>query len=284
MKTVLIPIDFSAHTPHTTHFGVELAHQLEASVLLLHVVQPSPLPPAMSFPTVDLTGRSHSMYEQKEAEMQQIKDDINAFKRREGFPDVAVRSKVVVGQPANSIMEIARAEHPAFIVMGTVGASNAWENLVGSVTYSMAQQAEQPLWIVPHAVRFDSLRQFAYFADLEGDEVSCINQVINLGEQLRMGTKVVHVSKPDEDDYSQAEAMIDAFEVSYANDRVTFQNLMYDSVEQGVEAYTHRHWPDAIVLAHRNRGLIGKLFHKSMIRVLALTTKRPLLIIQKPDI
>ena len=284
MNTILVPVDFSTHTTHAAHFGIELAHQIDGDVLLLHVVQTSPAAPAMSVPTVNRRDWDLSVYDRQAVEMQQIEEELSDFKQRAGFANVRVQSLLKVGQPADTILEIARTEQAAFVVMGTVGASNAWEKLVGSVTAQVAQRAEQPLWIVPNDTRFSALRQYAYFADLEGDEVSCINQVIDLGEQLRVGMKVVHVSDMDEEEYSQAEAMIDAFEVSYANDRVTFQNLMYASVGQGVEAYTRQHWPDAIVLAHRNRGLVGRLFHKSVIRELALTTKRPLLIIQKPDL
>jgi len=284
MKTILVPVDFSTHTIHTAHFGMELAHQIGGQVLLLHVVQPSPRVPMMGVPTVNLLSWNRSMYDQKSVEMQQVKDELNDFKRREGFPDVEVHSELLVGQPADSILEIARIRAVAFIVMGTVGASSAWEKMFGSVASEVASQADQPLWIIPNAVRLNALRQIAYFADLEGDEVSCINQVIDLGEQLRVAMNVVHVSGLNDDAQSQAEAMIDAFEVSYANDRVTFQNLGYDSVGEGVEAYTRTHWPDAIVLAQRNRGLAGRLFHKSVIRQLSLTAKRPLLIIQKPDI
>ncbi len=284
MKTILVPVDFSTLTAHTAHFGLELAQQIGGEVLLLHVVQPSPRVPMMGVPTVSLSTRNRSMYDQKSVEMQQIEDELNEFKRREGFQDVDVRSQLLVGQSADSILEIARSQNAAFIVMGTVGASSAWEKMFGSVTSEVARHADQPLWILPNAVRLDTLRQFAYFADLEGDEVSCIDQVIDLGEQLRVAMNVVHVSGLNEDDHSQAEAMIDAFEVSYANDRVTFQNLGYDSVAEGVEAYTRTHWPDAIVLAQRSRGLVGRLFHKSVIRQLSLTAKRPLLIIQKPDL
>ncbi len=282
MQTILVPVDFSAHTTHTAHFGMELAHQIGGQVLLLHIVQPSPRAPMMGVPTVNLSSWNREMYNEKSVEMQQVIDELNDYKVQEEFWDVDIQSQLLVGQPADSILEIARSHQAAFIVMGTVGAAGAWEKMFGSVTSEVARQADQPLWILPNAVQLDTLQQFAYFADLEGDEVSCINQVIDLGEQLRVAMNVVHVSGPNEDSQSQAGAMINAFEVSYANDRITFQNLGHDSVAEGVEAYTRTHWPDAIVLAQRNRGLVGRLFHKSVIRQLSLTAKRPLLIIQKP--
>lgn len=51
---------------------------------------------------------------------------------------------------------------------------------------------------------------------------------------------------------------------------------------KGIEAYVRSHWPDAIVLAHRNRSFVEAVFHMSLSLHLSLTTKRPLLIVTKP--
>ncbi|MBC8152602.1 MAG: hypothetical protein H7Z72_06800, partial [Bacteroidetes bacterium] len=62
----------------------------------------------------------------------------------------------------------------------------------------------------------------------------------------------------------------------------TFRHLTEASAPEGIETNVRIHEPDAIVLAHRSRGFIEKLFHTSLIRHLSLTAKRPLLIISKP--
>jgi len=280
MKTVLIPIDLSSHSYHTAHFGLELAKQLGVGVLLLHVVKPSPATPILRIPTVELDSDRNSLYDQLTTDLQRFEDDLNEYKRKEGLGDVKVSSRTVVGQPAEAILEAARTETPSFVVMGTVGASSAWDKMVGSVSSAVAQEIRRPLWILPNAVGLNTLRKFAYFAELEGNEVSCIDQVVDLSEKLKAKVNVVHVTADDED-FLEAEAMTEMFEVSYATKRITFQNLMYDTVAEGIEAYVQIHWPDAVVLAHRERGMIARLFHRSTIRQLALTTRRPLLIFQK---
>lgn len=281
MKFILIPVDFSAQAEHSAHFGLELAHQLGASVLLLNVVAPSLSAPILSIPSVEMDSRKSSLHAQLTTDLQRFEDKLNKYKRAAGLSEVNVNSRSLVGQPAGAILEVARTEHPAFVVMGTVGASNAWEKMMGSVSSAVAQQISCPLWILPNAVRLDTLRKFAYFAELDGNEVSCIDEVLDLGEELRARVNVIHVNTKKEEDLLVAEAITEMFEVSYASKRVTFQNLLYDTVVEGIEAYVKLHWPDAVVLAHRERGMITRLFHRSTIRKLALTTRRPLLIIQK---
>lgn len=281
MEIILIPVDLSIQSDHSAHFGLELANQLKASVLLLHVVAPSLSDPILSIPMVEQDSEKSSLYDQLTTDLQRFEDKLNKYKREAGLSRVNIMSRAVVGQPAEAILDVARTEHPIFVVMSTVGASNAWDKMMGSVSSDVAQEISCPLWILPNAVRFDTLRKFAYFAELKGNEVSCIDQVVDLGEKLRARMNVVHVSPEEDEDFMVAEAITEMFEVSYTSKRITFQNLMYDNVAEGIEDYVKLHWPDAVVLAHHERGLIARLFHRSTIRKLALTTRRPLLIIQK---
>lgn len=284
MKTVLIPIDFSAHAHNTAHFGLELAQHIHARVVLLHVVQPSPPVPAFGIPVVELSTWNDSLHEQMTNALNLFGEQLAQYQHQHGLSRVPLTIRLVVGQPIDAILEVAETERANFMVMGTVGASNAWDKLIGSVTSAVAQRTDRPLWIIPNAVKLDSIQRFTYFADMEGNELSCINQVMNLGERLRAAVDVVHVSSfPDEEQEDLfLDAIVDSFEDTYAPERLTFHHLTAESVSQGIESYVRTHWPDAIVLAHHNRSFIENLFHPSLIRYLSLTTKRPMLVIPKP--
>ncbi|MBC3787594.1 universal stress protein [Spirosoma utsteinense] len=281
MKTILIPIDFSALAQSTAHFGLELAQRMTARIVLLHVVQPSPPVPTFNVPVVELTAWNDTLQAQMAQALSHFQGEIGHYQRERGLTSVPISTRLVVGQPADCILDVAASEKASFIVMGTVGAANAWDKLIGSVASAVAQRADRPVWILPAAVPLDSLRRFAYFADMEGQELSCINQVMNLGERLRAKLEVVHVSPLLDEEFDVAESLVESFEDTYAPERITFHHLTFDSVPEGIETYVRSHQPDVIVLAHRNRGFVEKIFHKSLIRQLSLTTKRPLLIIPK---
>ena len=283
MKTILIPIDFSALSHSTAHFGLDLAQRLNARAVLLHVVEPTPPVSVFEGPVVALGNWNDVLRNQMEQALNQFQVDIRDYQRQYKLAEIPLSTRIMVGHPARAILDVAETEQASFIIMGTVGAANAWDKLVGSVTSAVAQQADRPVWILPHAVDLDSLRTFTYFADLEGDEIRCINQVMNLGERLHARLEVVHVSTTaDGEESDTANAIIGLFEDDYALKPVTFRHLTEESAFEGIENYVQAHQPDAIVLAHRNRGFIEKLFHKSLIRRLSLATKRPLLIIAKP--
>lgn len=283
MKTILIPIDFSTLSHSTAHFGLQLAQRLSARVVLLHVVQLALPVPVLNAPMVQMMAWNDTLYEKMTQTLHQFQVEIGDYQRQQELSSVPLSTRLVVGQPVSGILETAETEKASFIIMGTVGAANAWDKLIGSVTSSVAQQANRPVWILPNAVELDALRKFAYFADLEGDEVRCINQVMNLGERLRASLEVVHVSTTaDAEESDAADDIIGLFEDDYALKPITFRHLTEESAPEGIETYVRSYQPDAIVLAHRNRGFIEKIFHTSLIRHLSLTTKRPLLIVSKP--
>lgn len=283
MKTIVIPTDFSELSHSTAHFGLKLAQRLSARVVLLHVVQPALPVSTFNVPMVELTAWPDTLYDQMTQTLHQFQTEVDEYQRQHGLTGVPLSTRLMVGQPVGSILDVAEAEKASFIIMGTIGAASAWDKLIGSVTSTVAQQAHRPVWILPHAVDLDSLRTFVYFADLEGDEVWYINQVMNLGERLHARLEVVHVSvTANEKESDVANAIISLFEDDYALKRITFEHLSETSAPEGIEAYIRIHQPDAVVLAHRNRGFIEKLFHTSLIRHLSLITKRPLLIISKP--
>ena len=283
MKTILIPIDFSALSHSTAHFGLDLAQRLNARAVLLHVVEPSPPISVFDGPVGSLANWDEVLHDQMTRTLHQFQAEIGDYQHRRALTDVPLSTRIVMGQPARAILDVAETERASFIIMGTVGEANAWDKLIGSVTSAVAQQADRPVWILPHAVELDQLQTFAYFADLEGDEVRCINQVMNLGERLHARLEVVHVSTTaDGEEADVADAIIGLFEDDYALKPVIFRHLTEESASEGVETYVRVHQPDAIVLAHRNRKFIETLFHTSLIRHLSLATKRPLLIIAKP--
>ena len=281
MKTILIPVDFSPQSYHAACFGLELAVKLGMSLSLLHIATPLRLAPAMSAP-VGGSGLSKScLYAELTTEFQVFEGELKEYQREEGLEGVEISSRIVAGQPTDSILEIARTEKPAFVVMGTVVMSGPGASLSRYVASYVAQEITRPLWILPGAVRLHSLRNFTYFAELVGKEVGCIDQAVDLGERLRAKLSVKPLPSGDEEDFLEAQSVTEIFEFSYVNKRVTFRNLMHETMGEGMEAHIRMHGPDAVVLSHRKRGMIEKFFHRSTVGQLPLTSRRPLLIVQK---
>lgn len=129
IKTILHPTDFSECSDHALHLAASLARDHGSRLIVLHVAPipaagPAammPVPPTPELPTPEM---------QEELE-----------KRRPSDPEVAVEHRFAVGNPARSIVDLARAEGCELIVMGTHGRSGLERLVMGSVAEMVLRQA-----------------------------------------------------------------------------------------------------------------------------------------------
>lgn len=281
MQTILIPVDFGPLAYPSVYFGFDLARRLGAQLLLFHVVAPAPPIPAGVMPLLDEPIRGSLLFDQMQTAMAECAATVQQYRRQQGYLDVPFETDVRVGPVVDTILHEAETAICAGIIMGTTGATTRWQRCIGSVTSGVAQRVSRPLWIIPGPVSLQPIHSIAYFADLRGNEFSCIHRLLNLSSLLHARLEVVHVSPPDEAALTVSEAFIQAFEQAMPADRLTFQHLAYDSVPGCLEAYVQRHQPDMLVLAHQDRTFLDTIFHKSLVRHVSLTARRLVLIIPK---
>src|SRR6478735_3990308 len=125
MKTILVPVDFSAATTRVCRAGCDLARRMRAKVVLLHVV---PYPPALFS---ELYGLEVSPVEDllaaaADAAKRQLQQIARGCARR----GVAVRTAQAIGFPVKE--SLARAGRAAAIVLGSQGHSAMFDLIVGS--------------------------------------------------------------------------------------------------------------------------------------------------------
>lgn len=279
MKTVLIPVDFSTVGRHAAEFGMALAQHLDADVHLIHVYTLA-IAPYNEGMVTDMTPWNNALY-------YQAQDSLKAFRhnllKRTGSESRAdrVATRVVPGNPAGTILAVADELKPSYIVMGTVGASGAWDKLIGSTAAEVARRAKCSVWVIPRQVKLEDIHTISYFTDLSGDEIKGVHQVTRLADLLHARASVVHMQSEEEDERMAAKALIERLEEAFAgHESLRFWNLsVTESLEESVDYFLKQYKPDAVILARHHRGFLDNLFHRSLIRHLSLTAKTPLLVI-----
>ena len=131
---IVHPTDFSACAEQARALAVELARSLGAELILLHVaVDAAPFREGF----MSLREMERFFAEQREWANQALEERA-AETRNRGVPTVA---RIVTGAPAKEIVETARSEGAAFIVMGTHGRNVLERFLLGSVADRVVRTA-----------------------------------------------------------------------------------------------------------------------------------------------
>ncbi len=146
LERILVPTDFSAGSHAALGYALFLAARLGGAVEALHVYEaPAGLDPDS---TVQVPGSEkpqklgNLLRTQAEDKLRNFLSDIP------GAQGVRIESRIEVGEPAETIVRVAREERFDLIAMGTRGLSGFTRLMVGSVLEKVIHDAPCPVLAV----------------------------------------------------------------------------------------------------------------------------------------
>lgn len=140
---ILVPVDFSPHAERAFSYATALAHRLDAHLTLVHVVE-DPFATGAWGAEVYIPNIGELLQNQIAAAERQL----TTLKAGAAAKGVAVRTAVVTGRPAQSIIEHAASEGCDLIVMGTHGRTGLSHVVMGSVAERVLRKAPCPVLTV----------------------------------------------------------------------------------------------------------------------------------------
>lgn len=141
VQRILWATDLSPVSEGAWPYALKLADLLAAEVVLLHVVRPAELAGIAEYPVPPPAGWLERYLAPLEHELERRQQEVEAL-------GLAVRRKILVGAPAEIIVEEAQTERADLIVMGTHGRTGLTHVLLGSVAEAVIQKAPCPVLAV----------------------------------------------------------------------------------------------------------------------------------------
>ena len=174
VRHILFPVDFSERSTLTLPFVRSMAHRLEASVTLLHVIPPGTAPdPAIC------------------AGLNRTATDM--------FEGVRMAIAVEPGDPATKIIDHAREHHINMIMMATHGYGAIRGMLLGSVTASVLADSPCAVWTTSHLRNYDTADEEGILrvlcaVDREPESAAVMQWASGFSRDLRAGLHLVHAA------------------------------------------------------------------------------------------
>ncbi len=145
IKRILCPTDFSDFSIDALKKAGELAVNLGAELLILHVTQT--VEPVYGF--APYSGAAINVESLRHAVHEGAQRELNDLAQRPEFADLPIRTLVREGHPPKQIIEAAQSENADMIVISTHGLTG-WRHLVsGSVAENVVRTATCPVLVVP---------------------------------------------------------------------------------------------------------------------------------------
>jgi nucleotide-binding universal stress UspA family protein len=204
IKKILVPVDFSEPSKTAVNYGLSLALQFNARLVLTHIV-PSSTALVYTFPTESFA------FEREQ--VKQAKSALPSLIPGEYRDRVNLQAIVKVGEVRNELMGILNNEKIDLLVMGTHGRNVVERFLLGSLTERMLRKVPVPILTVSHLDPTKELhnngpvplRHVLYATDLSDSAEIGLNFSAELASGAGARLTVLHVMKPLEAIYWGAE-------------------------------------------------------------------------------
>jgi nucleotide-binding universal stress UspA family protein len=147
MKTLLVPLDFSDSTTRILAKSVELAHELSAKLILLHVLEPV----ANYVPvgaTMDVIAALPPVRDEEE-DLANIEHRLKALADPIRATGLEVDESVVVGLAVDDIIDQAKVGAADFIILGSHGHGALYHLFGGSVVTGVLKRSPCPVIVIP---------------------------------------------------------------------------------------------------------------------------------------
>jgi nucleotide-binding universal stress UspA family protein len=141
IERILVPVDLSARARAALEHAIALAAPLDATVDVLFVFR---LVDYVSAEVIAAAGAGAFFDYSTHAARRELLD----FMQTVDSGDVKLRARLEQGTPAETIIEIARAEHYDLVVLGAPSHSGWWGMLLGSVSHEVARRVTCPILTV----------------------------------------------------------------------------------------------------------------------------------------
>lgn len=273
MKTILVPVDFSENSDNAIYYAIDIAKKINGKLILLNVYE---IEYANSYVPADFVIEEKK--DRKKDSMKQLEGCVLKI-RHAGKIDYEVLS--IEGFTVDVILDVIEQKQVNLVVMGTKGAGNFTNAILGSNTAKIIEKSACPVIAVPEEAAFKGIEKITYATLYHQSDVKALEALVDIFKIFDAKITVLHVSDSFEsrelENAKFKEFREDVLEkISY--NKLHFQILRSEDVETALEEYINEGKVDMLVMSAHHRDFLDKLFGKSVTKHMVYHTSIPLMV------
>ncbi len=276
MKNIIVPVDFSETAQNAYQYARQLAEQQGNQLKVVHICHPS-VDAVSGVSVPDL----NTLLEYKKKLLNQFIADDQTTNIERVVADAMVEQEVVLGFASEELVKWSNQDDTEMILMGTTGKSNLLTKWFGSVSSSVAQHANCPVWLVPPQATFKGINKVLYAGNYDSANEKTIHKIIDFAKRFDAEIQLLHI---EEGQGGKDQDMEDLFlETLFKKIAPSLDYILHTtpqgSITDTLYQYAEKLNADLIVLVTHHRKFWENLLHKSTTKSMVLHAKMPLLIL-----
>lgn len=282
MKTILVPVDYTATAKNAAYYALGFAKQIAAGKIILYNAFQPPIPVDAMSVTTDGNFNTLGLYDIDEltksnkAHLETLKQDIIA-----AFgTDITIETFGEFNTLREGVEEICRSQDIVMIVMGISEAGGLSETLIGSSSLDIAKHITTPVIIVPTEATYKPIAQILFTCDYKNvAETVPVTLLKNIVAATGAHLHVLHIdSNAETEDHLQQAAILKNLLQDLT---VDFHNIQHADFKAAVGEFIRQHHIDLLAAIPKKHGFFEGLFHHSHTKELAFHSAVPLLLMMK---
>jgi nucleotide-binding universal stress UspA family protein len=276
MKKILCPVDFSDNALNAIHYAMEIAIKEKAELILFHACAVNITPDSSVNFGLNYEARMRSESEEKIVELWGHLTDTKKI-----WGMVNGKAIVKTGFLIPELVKTVKEEAVDLVIMGTEGAHGLAKVLFGSLTATIIEKVECPVWIVPNGTSYVPIKEIVFATDLQFDARHDLELAISLARLFGAHISMLHIHDHIFMDEMELVEKMEAIMDKAGYKDISLNICKDPGTKEGIYKFAKRMNADLIVMTTESRSFIGKLLSKSLTREMAFSTGIPLLALHK---
>ena len=257
MKTIIVPTDFSPSATNAMHYAIQMAKQISAHLLLVHVYQ---VPVSYTDAPIVLVS-VEELRKSAQARMHNLKVEVEHLVHKEQ----KVFTETILGSVVDELENLCKKIKPFVVVMGTKGATGLERVLFGSNTLQAIRHLSWPIICVPSGKKYGTgIKKIGFACDYEKVVRSTPAPLIK--SLVKTFGAELHVLNINPDGKKRSEEMPEQsilLQTLLGDLKPEFHFIQYNDVEDGINDFAIRNELDLVITIPKKHSLVERIFRET---------------------
>lgn len=186
MKRILIPTDFSACAKNALKVGSELAAELKAEIVLLHVI----------YTSNGLERLPENLAKYPELKNAVAKTKQHLKRDQEHYEKLTITTQLEIGTPFQVILATAKKWKADLIIMGSHGTAEKDHPFVGSNAQKVLRGADCPVLSVQKNHTLKNIKKLTFASNFEDGCEKAAAGIMDFAQTVKAQVQLLYVNTP----------------------------------------------------------------------------------------
>jgi nucleotide-binding universal stress UspA family protein len=278
METILCPTDFSPSSRNAIRYADQLAHWMQARMILFHNIYEPVTAHAGSYGGV-LYAEPIRDPGYRQARLARLNAWTNKLAIAGGSQPIRYESQIRYGVAQHNIAQEALTNRADLIVLGSKRDEGLKLIFSRSVVGEVIQQSPCPVLIIPPQATFKPLTRIVFATSLLGEDDADLSLIAQLAAAFQAQLLFLHImTEYSAIERQEAEIIFNQFRQKLPDTNTDFYIETHQDIEEGISQFTRHHQADLLIIGYHPQSFWERILLGDHTQAIASHATLPVLI------